>query len=374
MAGEASGDAYGADLTEALKNFQPGTIVKGMGGEKMKAAGVDILVDSTELGVVGFVEVLKHLPTFLKLFKGLVQRAAEERPDAVVLIDYPGFNLRFAKKMNELGIKVVYYVSPQVWAWGKKRIKTIPHIVDKMMVIFPFETDVYQTDLMETVFVGHPLVGILNKRRIADERSKDTVLLLPGSRSSELNRLLAPMVKTAVELYKKQPHLKLVISTPRERVRTMVQEKLDSMNVDLPLQITCGDTEEWLQKATCGLAASGTVTVQAAILGLPLVVGYRLSPMSYLISKMLVDIPYFTMVNLVTNRRVYEEFLQGDVCPAVLVPALEKILPEGERRKEVEEGMIEMIQKLKSGQDVAANAAAEVFKTISESPQIPTKL
>ena len=164
IAGEESGDLYGARLAQELQKLETDLRLKGMGGREMRAAGVEIIVDSTELGVVGLVEVLKGIGTFFRIFRYLVNQAKEDRPDGIILIDYPGFNLRFAKKMKRLGIKLVYYISPQVWAWKANRIPVIASMVEKMMVIFPFEKEIYRKEGLPTVFVGHPLVEIMNKK------------------------------------------------------------------------------------------------------------------------------------------------------------------------------------------------------------------
>lgn len=371
LAGEASGDIYGADLAKALKAQNPNVTIKGMGGEKMRDAGVEIITDSTELGVIGFIEVMKMYPTFHKIFHRMLKQAEEEKPDVVVTVDYPGFNLRFAKKVHELGIRTIHYVSPQVWAWGKKRLKTMPKFIDKLMVIFPFEVDVWKPTGMDVEFIGHPLVESLQKQKIKVERDKNTVLLLPGSRFSELNRILKPMLKTAAELKKKRPELKFVISTPREKIRSYVTEQLTHLNFDFPIKVTCDDTVKWLQQAGTGLAASGTVTVQAAILGLPLVTVYKMNPVSLTLFRMLIKLPFFTMVNIINKKKTYEEFLQSQVKPSALIPALERILPNGARREQVVAEMKEMVQNLGGEKSVAETAATSILSTINPNSKEP---
>ncbi|MEA2011546.1 MAG: lipid-A-disaccharide synthase, partial [Verrucomicrobiota bacterium] len=348
ISGESSGDLYGARLAEHLFSLDKSLSIKGMGGECMKTAGVEILVDSTELGIVGFVEVFKHIFMFLGIFKSLVERAEKERPDAVLLIDYPGFNVRLAKKLHKQGIKVIYYITPQVWAWGKKRIPIIAENVDKMLVIFPFEKEIYAETGLDTEFIGHPLMEILEEKKdLQIKRDDNLILLLPGSRHSEIDRLLIPIINTSKILYKENNNLHFVLQTPRKSIKQYIEEKLKTMNMDsIPLEIVVEKNEYWMQKASAGLAASGTVTVQCAILGLPLVVVYRLNPLSYFLSRLLVKIKFFTMVNLVTEREVFEEFLQGRVKPKLLAEATKKILPEGDRREEVLKGIKEMCEKL----------------------------
>ena len=360
FAGEASGDAYGAMLARACWAKDASIEISGMGASEMSDAGVEIMVDSTELGVVGLIEVLKHYPMFKRIFNDLVERADKERPDLVILIDYPGFNLRFAKKMDELGIKVVYYISPQVWAWGKRRIPEIARLVSHMMVIFPFEKDIYKDYGLKTTFVGHPMLELLaddNK----PERDDNLIAILPGSRFSEVKRLLIPLFKTISELSKKYPEKSFVIPCPRETIAEYIRnEKSAFFGDDVKLDIVVGETNEYLSKAAAGIAASGTVTVQAAILGLPLVVVYKINPVTYQLCRFLVDIPYFTMVNLVAEKEVYEEYLQSDVNASVLVPALERIMPGGNRREEVLSGINLAIERL-GGKQKASELAAEVI-------------
>ncbi len=368
FAGEASGDLYGARLARSLMEQSPDLIVQGMGGEEMSEAGVEILVDSSDLGIVGFVEVIKHLPMFLRIFNGLVRRAEKERPDAVVLIDYPGFNLRFARKMEKLGIKVIYYISPQVWAWGKGRVKEMARTIDHMIVIFPFEESFFSKSGIHTSFVGHPLVDVLRQNPLTEvKRQQDLIALLPGSRMSEIERHLEPLLETAAELYRQQPRYGFVLPLPNKRLQGHVQQEILRFwetRGTIPIEVIAGDTERQMRKATAGIAASGTVTVQAAILGLPLVVIYRLNPLTWMIGKRLVKIPYVTMVNLVAEETVYEEFLQGEVRPEKLVPALLRILPDGDRHKAVVEGMRKAVSRLRGGSPPNEAAARIVLEEL----------
>jgi lipid-A-disaccharide synthase len=364
IAGEESGDVYGARLAQALAAARPGVTLRGMGGRQMAAAGVDLLVDSTELAIVGLVEVIRHLPTIRQAFSVLLRSAAEARPDAVVLIDYPGFNIRLASRLHAMGIPVVYYVSPQVWAWKKGRRHRIAATVDKLLCIFPFEPDVYSDTPLDVEFIGHPLLEILAEKR--DERlvrEPDTVLLLPGSRRSELERLLEPFIATARELARQRPSLRFVLTQPREALAQFARERISSLDSeeDLDIRVEVGRTHEWMQRASAGLAASGTVTVEAAILGLPLVVAYRLHWLTYLLARMIVKLPYFTMVNLVAGREVFAEFSQGSVNAGTLSAALGAILPGGSRREQVLAGLTETVALLGGGGQVSALAAARVL-------------
>ena len=377
MSGEESGDIYGSRLINELKQkFPEGDLkVSAMGGKRIASTGAEMMVDATELGVVGILEVFSMIFTFIKIFLQLVKRAKNEQPDVVVLIDYPGFNLRFAAKLYKLGIPVVWYISPQVWAWKKGRIKHLVQYCNKMMVIFPFEVDVYKGTGLDTEFVGHPLVNVIKERKEASiKRDPNRFLLLPGSRSNEINRLFVPMLDTAKKLHKNYPDLKFTVSAPRKKVYDKLMiiyndycENRNNGDNSPEIEITYGDTGRWIQEAGTGLAASGTVTVECAIAGLPLTVVYKLNPISYLIGKMLVKLDYFTMVNIISGKLIYEEFLQEDVNPDTLFKSISKILPGGERRKEIEKDIEDMTNSLSMGSKNASKQAANcVEKTLKD--------
>ena len=370
FAGEASGDLYGARLGEALQKLAAEKNIdlelSGMGGPRMMASGIPVKVDSTELGVMGVVEVLKLLFTFIGIYFKLVRAARRERPDAVVLIDYPGFNLMYALAMYFSGIKVIWYVCPHLWVWGKWRLPVLAKICAKMLVIFPFEVEVFAPTCLKAEFVGHPLIDIVNERKDPSiVRDPKKFLLLPGSRVMEINRLLEPMLDTVLQLAKKHPELEFHISAPREKIVRLCEEKIAvyrKNNPSLPeITLSCGDTGKWQQLAGTGLAASGTVTVESAIAGLPLVVGYRVNWLSILIAILLsvrLFRGFFTMTNIIANKVVFEEFLQHRFSPENIVPAVERILPGGERRAEVEKQMLEVRNMLAAKSGSAARQAA----------------
>ena len=378
IAGESSGDLYGERLAEDLKRLAPGTEIAGMGGARMRQAGVRLLVDSTELGVVGIIEVIGILFKILSILRFLVKKAEEERPDAVVLIDYPGFNIRFAKQLKKRGITVIWYISPQVWVWRKSNIPKLASYCTKMMVIFPFETEVYRGSGLDVEFVGHPLVEIVQERRDPElKRDPDQILLLPGSRRNETRRLLSPMLEAAILLKQRHPDLHFVISAPREKVAADIREGLRDFQRKNPqaaqlqeVPVISGKTAELLQTGAAGFAASGTVTVECAVAGLPLVVCYRLNPVTFLLACLLIRKLFrnsFTMPNIILNRKVFEEFLQFRATPQALADAMERILPGGTRRAEVEAGMAEMTREISGGiAGAAENAARCVLNVITK--------
>ena len=349
IAGEASGDLYGARIAAELRRRRPDVVVCGMGG----------------------VEMLK----FIRILLYLVREARKRRPLEVILIDYPGFNLRFAKAMWKAGIPVVWYISPQVWAWRRGNIRKLAKYCRRLLVIFPFEPEVYEGSGLDVEFVGHPLVDIVRGRADATiERDPNTLLLLPGSRKKEIEYLLEPFLRTAVLLKSRHPALQFVLVSPRERILQMARDGVEKFrkshpDVELPpLQLTRGKAAFWMQRCTAGLAASGTVTVECAIAGIPLVVAYRLNRLTFLLARLLIGKlfrGFFTMPNIILNRCVFEEFLQHQVIPEDLANAVERILPGGERRGHVEADMREVVDQLSGGANGAiAKAAASALAVL----------
>jgi len=374
ISGEESGDIYGAKLINELQTMLPENqlTISAMGGARIAKTDVKMMVDSTELGVVGIFEIMGMIRTFIRIFLQLVKRAAKEKPDAVILIDYPGFNLRFAAKLHKLGIPVIWYITPQVWAWKKGRIAKLAEYCKKMMVIFPFETDVYAGSGLDTEFVGHPLVDIIRERTDPSiKRDLNKVLMLPGSRKNEINRLFIPMLETALKLHQSHPELKFTVSAPRKKIYDKLMDIYTSFcanrkQENLPeIEISYGDTGKCMQEAGTGLAASGTVTVECAIAGLPLAVIYKLHPVTFFIAKLLITLEYFSMVNIISRNLVFEEFFQEDVNPNTLTKAIEKILPGGSRRQGVLHAINDMTEHLAAGSGNASRQAAEcVIKTL----------
>ncbi len=377
ISGETSGDMYGAEIAAGLRKLAAADRrdirISGMGGIRMREAGVELLADSTELGVVGVAEVVKHLFTFFAIFRRLVRRAECDRPDAVVMIDYPGFNLEFAKAMWKRDIPVIWFVSPQVWTWKKYRIFKLEKYCRKMLVIFPFEVEVYGVTKLDTEFVGHPLLEMVDARRDpAIVRDPDLVLLLPGSRDMEVSRLLVPMLDSAAELVKRRPNLRFVLTAPRpkiyEKCRVICENYRKKHPASPEIDVRLGGTAEFQQRAAAGIAASGTVTVESAIAGLPLVVVYKMNLFTILLAAVLVKLyrGFFTMVNVILNREAFEEFIQYEVKSANIVPALERILPGGSRREQVENDMAELRRELApGGRNNALECCAEkIYQTL----------
>ncbi|MBP5587069.1 MAG: lipid-A-disaccharide synthase [Lentisphaeria bacterium] len=376
MAGESSGDLYGARIAQEVMKQCPAATVRGMGGVRMREAGVDLFIDSSELGVVGFIEVFAHIGTFIRIFFQCIRLAKKDRPDAVMVIDNPGFNIRLAKQLWKLGIPVVWFVSPQVWAWRKSNIPRIAKYCRKLIVIFPFETDVWAGSGLETHFDGHPLIEIVRERIDPSlKRDPNHVLILPGSRGHETSQLLEPFLKTVLILHERRPELYFTISLPREQIYRDVLEgfnrftRLHPEMKDIRIDVKTGVTPVAIQECTAGLAASGTVTVECAIAGLPLVVAYRLNSITFLFARLVVRKLFrnaFTMVNIILNRKSFEEFLQYQVRPSDMADAMERILPGGSRRAEVEKDMEELRQMLAPGSTNATAKAASHLLSVTK--------
>ena len=318
-AGEASGDTHGASVAKALLEKYPEAQLFGMGGDLMKQAGVDIIYDIQQLGFIGIVEILKHLPTFFKLRSFLKEAMLREKPDVLVCIDYPGFNMKLAKVAKELHIPVVYYIAPTIWAWNKGRGKDIAKTVTKVASIFPFEAEAYREFGVDVEFVGNPLVDIVHPTMSVEaalahfgaEATSRNILLMPGSRKQEVEGLLPTMLAAAELLYEKHQNLKFFLP----RAHTIPREDIDRIlqGYSVPVTVTEGHNYDLMQICTACIAASGTATLETALMNVPTVLIYKVAPVTYGIGKLLVKIDHIGLPNIMAKRRIIPELLQGDV-------------------------------------------------------------
>jgi lipid-A-disaccharide synthase len=371
IAGEASGDLHGAGVVHELKRLAPEAEIFGIGGDGMAAAGMELLFHIRDMAVIGFTEVLRHLRFFRRVMRKLEDEVARRRPAVVILIDYPGFNLRFAARLRaryEKPPKILYYIAPQVWAWGAKRIPKMARLVDHIAVVFPFEVPIFQSAGIPTEFVGHPLLEGLRPKLNTDtfftrqqiDAARPLLGLLPGSRRQELERLLPDMVATARLLRQTIPDLQIAVAMaptlPEALYRTWIK------NDDI--RLVANATYEVMRDSSACLVCSGTATLETACFGTPLAVVYRVSRLSYEIGKRVVKLPYIGLVNVVAGRKIVPEFIQHDFMPERVAPVLAKLIQDNEYRAEVQRTLAEARTKL--GTAGASRRAAELALQLGE--------
>ena len=351
VAGEASGDAHGASLMASLRARAGGIRFLGAGGERMRAASGGAVVDWSDHAVIGVVDVLRNYGYFKAQLERMLGEIARERPDAVVLIDYPGFNLRLAARLRRLlpEMKIVYYISPQVWAWNRGRIPRMARILDLMLCIFPFEEELYNQSGLRTRFVGHPLTGRLAASRIAAPRESDLIALLPGSRNREVRRIFPVMLDTVHRLAAER-ELRFAASAPRAALAEEMRAQARAAGLGPPrLEIATGAAHDVMQRAAAGLVASGTATLEAAFFGLPFALVYKVSWATYWPARLLVRIPYLGIVNILAGRQVVAEYIQARATAPRLAAELGRLLDDDAYRRSVLDGCAEAIELLGSG-------------------------
>ena len=349
VAGEHSGDAHGAGLLESLAKDVEDLKVRGVGGAQMSeltGGGVRDWVE--DAAVMGIWEVLKRYGWFRKQFHAMLQEVREMKPEVLLLIDYPGFNLRFAKavRMALPDIRIVYYVSPQVWAWNKKRIPLMGKLLDQMICLFPFEVDLYQKVGLKSDFVGHPLVDELEEKRENVHRDELLVGLFPGSREREVARLLPMMLETAKRLREKRPDLRFEVPAASEKLAVQIHNLIDEAEVDDWVEVSVGHSHSLMQRACCGVLASGTATLEAAYYGLPYCLVYKVAPLTYFIAKLVVKIEFIGIVNILAKKKVVEEFIQGDASPEKVSDCLWGLLDDAAKREALQVQLAETTQLL----------------------------
>jgi len=362
LAGEASGDAHAADFVEQLKLEQSGLILSGMGGAAMRKAGVDVFFDSSIIAVVGLVEVLRHWGDIKRAMRIVKDRLDQTRPDLLILVDYPEFNLKMARHARELGIKVLFYISPQVWAWRPKRIHKIGSLIDHMAVIFKFEQQYYESAGIPVSFVGHPLVDRVKadidvqkvRPRLGISPDAKVVGLFPGSRHSEIVRLLPLMLATAQYMQKRTPELRFLLPVASGLDFDEVNRRSEDSGLDIIVSrdeisdvISCCDVI-----ATC----SGTVTLEIALLNVPMCILYKISWLSYSIMRCLITIPHIGLANIVAGEGVVKEFLQQEANPEAISRELFELLENEAYREQVKTGLEQVRENLGAG-DGARNMA-----------------
>lgn len=384
-AGEASGEHYGALLTAALKRRleQAGVAAQfmGMGGTRMEAAGLERVVRAEDVAVMGLTEVVRHLPQIYGEYRKLKRAIRTRRPAVAVLIDSPEIHLRLAKELHRLGIPVIYFVSPQLWAWKKHRIRLVQRYVGKMLVIFPFEEGFYRERGVAAEFVGHPLADLplpaARREDFAAQNSLDAaktwVGLLPGSRAKEIGAHLPEMLKAAHLLADAAPKQYEFIVPLAPTLNTAQRQAVAQHAAELGRQLTVrlvDDARAALRHARASLVASGTATVEAALIGNPFVVVYRVSPITYAIAKRMVKVPHVAMANLIAGRRVVPELIQNDFTAANCVQYLRRLLPDSTDRQSMMQELATVGDALRSHpagrRDQGGNAIERVAEIVLE--------
>ena len=339
IAGEASGDLHGAGVVRELKRRSKSVEVYGVGGENMKREGMDLIYHINELGFMGFVEVLNHLPFIKTMEYTLGQIVKFKRPDVLLLIDYPGFNLRFARIAKQYGVRIVYYISPQVWAWHRSRVKKIRALVDKMLVIFPFEVDFYRAAGVDAEFVGHPLLEVLESgldrknfcRRFGLDEKKKILALVPGSRKQEVDAIFPAMLSAARSIAADGGTEIVVALAP-----TIGEQYFRTMYPNLGnVRLLQGLTYDVMANADFAFVTSGTATLETACFGTPMFVLYKTSWPTYLIGKLLVQVKNIGLVNIVAGKTIAPEFIQNRVKAKLLAREAQKILRDERRLNEM---------------------------------------
>ena len=360
IAGEASGDLHGSNLIKELKQRDAHALIRCWGGDQMQAAGATVVKHYKELAFMGFAEVVKNLPTILSNIKFCKEDITAFQPDVLVLIDYPGFNLRIAKWAKAHDYKVVYYISPQVWAWKENRVKLIRDVVDKMLVILPFEKEFYETKWDYKVeYIGHPLVQVIDDflaQHASQQKlfQKPIVALLPGSRQQEVAKKLPLMLEAS----KAFPQYQFVVAKAAALDDSFYQTFLSSYSNVATLK---NETYTLLAQATAALVTSGTATLETALFGVPQVVCYKGSAVSYQIAKRLVKIKYISLVNLIMDKPVVTELIQTDLTVENITRELEAILHNQQRIRQLKQDYGDLKKLLQQGGNASAKAAEIIF-------------
>lgn len=361
IAGEASGDLHGSNLIREIRNLDAAATIRCWGGEKMQEAGAQLVKHYRDLAFMGFVEVLRNLPEILRNMRFCKKDIRSFKPDVLVLIDYPGFNLRIAEWAKKQGIKVVYYISPQVWAWKENRVKTIRRSVDRMLVILPFEKAFYQKWNYEVDYVGHPLIEVIDrfKKTHVDAVKEKCVAILPGSRKQEISVKLPIMLSVAERF----PDYQFVVGMAPGLDAAFYEPFLKNY----PNVTAVSDaTYLLLMRAEAALVTSGTATLETALFGVPEVVCYKGSALSYAIAKRIITIKFISLVNLIMNRLVVKELIQHELTPENITLELQQLLYNPAMRSQMEADYQSLFSLLYQGGNASANAAAIIVSMIKD--------
>jgi lipid-A-disaccharide synthase len=373
-AGEASGDMYAARLAAALKQ-RTNVEIFGMGGPQMRAAGVDIVTDYSEVSVVGITEILSHLPSLVRAMRRLVSEAERRKPAFAILTDFPGFHLRLARKLKSRGIQNIYYICPQFWAWRPWRVRIVRRRFAQALCIFPFEEKFYADAEVPVRFIGHPLVGAvqhsLDRHAFCREQGLDSqkkiVTVLPGSRAAELRQHLPILSEACLYIHREAP-AQFVIAGAHGSSADSLRE---GWPPELPVKVVLDQTYNALAAADAAIVSSGTATIEAALLDVPMVVIYRVTPLTAFLAKPLVRTPFYSMVNLIAGRRAVPELIQNDFKPKRVAAEVLRLLNDPAARESLRRDLAEVRRRL--GPPGAVDRAADaILKLIAAHPAAPS--
>ena len=377
VAGEASGDIYGADLVSEALKLCPYLHFFGIGGARMREAGVDTLVDSNVMAVVGLVEVIKHFDVISSAFKKLKQILLNTPPDLLILIDYPGFNLRLAKVAKKAGVKVLYYISPQIWAWRQGRVKKIARLVDHMAVILPFEAPFYEKAGVPVTFVGHPMLDLVKVNLDRSEAatsfnldpSRKIIGLFPGSRHNEIERLLPVIIAAAGKLKEQFTDIQFILPLASTLQRSDIVPLLSAAGLEVTT--TRERIHDMIRACDAVISVSGTVTLEIALVGTPMVIIYKLSPLTYQFAKRLVKVDNIGLCNIVIGETVVQELIQDEANPEAIAAEVSRLLRDLSYHSTVVRKLSEVHSRLGSGgaSTRVARLALQLCSRYIESPQ-----
>jgi len=375
IAGEASGDLHASHLARKLLTLNPDLVLKGMGGDNMRRAGVDIMIDASELAVVGLVEVLANYRTIKRALEKLKLTITETPPDLLILVDYQEFNQRLAAYAKSIGVKVLFYIGPQVWAWRPKRVYKMGKIVDQMAVIFPFEVDLYRNANVPVEFTGHPLVEEVVPDKSAKEARElleldelTTVGIFPGSRRGEIRRVLPIQLATAKKLLKKNPDLQFVLPLAESLDEEILDPYIDEI-VSLRIAVINGKPYDVIQACDAIVTASGTATLEIALMGVPMAIVYKISWLTYFILKFMVSIDRIGLVNIVADKMIIREFLQGKARPGKIAEEIQRILSDKDYNETIRTELSLIREKLGDSSGTT-HVAQLAYDMIDVSPQM----
>jgi lipid-A-disaccharide synthase len=367
IAGEVSGDQIGAALIEDLKSLNNNISIFGIGGDKMSEAGMKIQFHIKKMAFLGFAEVVKHLPFIKQVQEGLLRTVREQKIRHAILIDYPGFNLNFAKKLKAIGVKIIYYISPQIWAWGENRIKKIKKLVDKMLVVYPFEEELYKKNDINVELVRHPLVERINKYKFLSRgemiskfglNEKEILLIMPGSREHEVEKIFPETIKAADRI-SREFNLQTVVACSSNIDESIFHRQ----NLTKNLKVVKGFTYDLMKYSKLGIIKSGTSTLEAGLFELPMVIVYKTSGITYLIGKNLIRVDNIGMVNIISGEKVVPELIQKDMNENTIYSECKKILTDRSLYQGMKEKFRLLREKLDST-DVPAEKAANIIYSL----------